>query len=604
MLFRSFFALAVALQPVLSFTTRADASTFPDLYEATITELQAGLDAGDFTSVDLVNAYFARINEVNAELHAVIEVSPTALQQAADLDAQRKQGKKIGPLHGIPFLVKDNIATRFEDGMNTTAGSYALLNSVVPGDSTVVAKLRKAGAIIIGKTNLSEWAAFGSLAPDGWSGRGGQTTNPYYPKGNACGSSSGSGVSAAIGLAAATLGTETAGSITCPSSKNNVVGVKATVGLTSRNGVVPISEHQDTVGPLVRTVTDAAIVLSVIAGKDSADNYTNAQPDSVPDYTTSLNKDALKGARLGVPRTVFIDKTYGPIPGADAFTAALKTMKDLGAIITDPADVPTAKDIVSNPAADIVLSTDLKFNIQSYLATLKSIPTNVHNIADIAAFNDAHKDLEEPVLDAYTEWNLHFDLAEDTQQNDTYLQAVETNHELGGSKGIDAVLKQYNLDALVMPENSFMYELAGYVGYPIVTVPLGFQPNDTKVVDAGGKDAPVETAPGLPFGLIFVGTAFSESKLLALAYAYEQATQTRLKRKAYNKATPKTQLVDVVGKSNSTTTTGGSNSTATGSGGGGGNGGATGAATSVAVSHTLGMLVASMVCVKGFIRWL
>ncbi|KAJ6616359.1 amidase signature domain-containing protein [Mycena sp. CBHHK59/15] len=620
MLFRSFLALAVALQPVLSLSTprapqlkRADASTsgvtFPDLYEATIADLQAGLDAGHFTSVDLVEAYFSRINEVNAELHAVIETNPTALTQAADLDAQRRQGKKLGPLHGIPILVKDNIATRLEDGMNTTAGSYALLNSVVPGDATVSAKLRQAGAIILGKTNMSEWAAFGPLAPDGWSGRGGQTTNPYYPRGDACGSSSGSGVSAAIGLAAATLGTETAGSITCPASWNNVVGVKATVGLTSRNGVVPVSEHQDTVGPLARTVTDAAIVLSAIAGKDSVDKYTDAQPDSVPDYTAALNKDALKGARLGVPRTVFIDKEYGrtsgnrdiAIPGADAFQEALKTMKALGAFITDPADVPSAKDILLNEAGGTVLHTDLKVNIQAYLASLKAIPTNVHTIADIAAFNNAHKDLEEPNLDAYTEWNLHFDLAEPMQVDDTYKKALETNHELGATKGIDAVLKEYSLDALVLPENSFMYQLAGYV-----TVPLGFKSNDTKVTVAGGKDEPISDAPGMPFGLTFVGTAFSESKLLAFAYAYEQATQTRLKRKAYDAATPKTQLADVVGASSTTSgsSSSGSSSTTSGSGPSGTQGGSgTGAATSVTVSHGLCLLVASLVCVQGFIGW-
>ncbi|KAF8143819.1 amidase signature enzyme [Mycena galopus ATCC 62051] len=593
---RSFFAAAVVL---LFSTPSVDASTnvtFPDLYEATIAELQAGLAAGDFTSVDLVNAYYARISEVNDELHAVIETNPTALAQAAALDEQRKQGTTLGPLHGIPMLVKDNIATRFEDGMNTTAGSYALLNSVVPGDATVMAKLRQAGAIILGKTNLSEWAAFGSLAPNGWSGRGGQTTNPYYPKGDPCGSSSGSGVAAAIGLAAATLGTETAGSITCPANANNVVGVKPTVGLTSRTGVIPISQHQDTVGPLTRTVTDAAIVLSVIAGKDSTDNYTNAQPDSVPDYTTFLNTTALKGARLGVPRTVFIDTTYGPVPGAAAFTIALQTMKNLGAIITDPANVPTALDILTNPAT--VINTDLKFDIQAYLATLTSIPTNVHNISDIVAFNDAHKDLEEPALDAYVEWNLHFDLAEPTQINDTYLQAVQTDIELGGSKGIDAVLQQYNLDALVLPVSSFMYELAGFVGYPIVTVPLGFLPNDTVPDTNGGADTPISTAPGLPFGLTFVGTAFSESKLLAFAYAYEQATQTRLNRTAYEAATPKTQLVDVVGKNS---TTSGSNSTATPSGSGSTqSGGPTGGATTMSASHGLWMLVVSL-CVYG--KW-
>ncbi|KAJ7150326.1 amidase signature enzyme [Mycena filopes] len=570
-----FLTLAVAL------VSTVQAAALPDLYDATIAQLQAGLDAGQFTSVDLVNAYLARIKEVNGELHAVIEKNPTALALAADLDAQRSQGKKIGPLHGIPILVKDNIATRAEDGMNTTAGSYALLNSVVPGDSTVVAKLRKAGAIILGKTNLSEWAAFGPNAPNGWSGRGGQTTNAYYPRGDPCGSSSGSGVAASIGLAAVTLGTETAGSISCPASYNNVVGVKATVGLTSRTGVVPISQHQDTVGPLSRTVEDAAIVLSVIAGKDSADNYTNAQPDSVPDYAAGLNKDALKGVRLGVPRAVFIDPTYGPIPGADAFTAALKTMVGLGAIITDPADIPSGKDITTNDAATVVLHTDLKVDMEAYLATLKQIPTNVHNIADIIAFNDAHKDLEEPNLDAYVEWNLHFDLAQGMQANATYTKAVATNLDIG--RGIDAVLKQYNLDALVLPESSFMEQFAGYV-----TVPLGFRPNNTVPDTNGGKDAPIGVAPGLPFGLSFVGTAFSESKLLAFAYAYEQATQTRLGRGAYEAATPRTQLGDVVGVINNATS--GANSTTAG-GAGGGSGSKTGSARSVNGSSGWGLFV-------------
>ncbi|KAK7048003.1 amidase domain-containing protein [Favolaschia claudopus] len=548
MLFRSLLPFLVALQPVLSFSTsEPNAPTYPDLYEASITDLQAGLDAGHFTSVDLVNAYLARINEVNPVLHAVIETSQTALKQAARLDAERKLGKKIGPLHGIPILVKDNIGTRIQDGMNTTAGSYALLNSVVPGDATIIEKLRRAGAIILGKANLSEWAAFGSVAPDGWSGRGGQTTNPYYPGGNACGSSSGSGVSSAIGLAAATLGTETTGSIICPASRNNVVGVKPTVGLTSRKGVVPVSEHQDTVGPLARSVMDAAIVLSAIAGKDSADNYTDAQPAKVPDYLAALNKDALKGARIGVPRGIFLNETYTHVPGTPALADALKVIQGLGAIITDPADIPVAEEILTNEAFGLVVETDLKFGMQKYLASLKKIPTDVHSVADIAAFNNAHPDLEQPALDAYTNWNLFFNLAASMERNDAYFNAVKVNRELGGLRGIDAVLEQYNLDALVLPETIFMLTLAGYCGYPIVTVPLGFQPDDTEPV-VNGKDVPIDTAPGMPFGLLFVGKAFSESKLLSYAYAYEQATQTRLKRRAYEKATPKTQLVDVVGK--------------------------------------------------------
>ncbi|KAF7316089.1 Amidase domain-containing protein [Mycena indigotica] len=548
MLTSIFLATSVA---ILSFLTplQVYAATLPDLYEATIADLQAGLDAKAFTSVDLVTAYIARIKEVNSELHAVIEISPTALALAAALDSQRSQGKKIGPFHGIPILVKDNIATRFEDGMNTTAGSYALLNSVVPGDSTVVAKLRAAGAIILGKTNMSEWAAFGPMAPAGWSGRGGLTTNAYYPKGNACGSSSGSGVAASIGLAAATLGTETAGSITCPASANNVVGVKATVGLTSRSGVVPISQHQDTVGPLARTVTDAALILNAIAGKDSADNYTSAQPSAVPDYTKALTKDALKGARIGVPRAVFLDPKTAPLVGPDEFKAALETMKGLGAVITDPANVASAEDSLFRSGADIVLHTDLRFDIQAYLATLKEIPTNVHNIQDIMAFNDAHKDLEEPRLDAYVEWNLHFEIGKNLERDSNYTAALATDLSIGVTKGIDATLKEHSLDALVLPLSSTMYVLAGMAGSPIVTVPLGFQANTTKPADAGGKDEPLETAPNMPFGLMFVGAAWSESKLLAYAYAYEQATNTRLKQRAYDKATPKTQLVDVVGKS-------------------------------------------------------
>ncbi|KAF7326138.1 Amidase domain-containing protein [Mycena kentingensis (nom. inval.)] len=540
MLLGAWFILTV-LAPVRSFSTatgrRADAA-LPDLYEATIAELQDGLDAERFTSVDLVNAYFARIKEVNEELHAVIETSPTALAQAAELDVQRKDGKKLGPLHGIPILVKDNIATRVEDGMNTTAGSYALLGSAVSGDSSVVAKLRAAGAIIIGKTNL---VRVGAGVPGRYQlnfSRNGQRLARWRQMAGRAEAGrpqariihGGSGVAASIGLAAVTLGTETAGSITCPASKNNVVGVKATVGLTSRTGVVPISQHQDTVGPLTRTVTDAAIVLNVIAGKDAADNYTNAQPDAVPDYVFFLEKDALKVARLGIPREPYSGRT--------------STRNSLGAVITDPANIPTA---ANESSSGDVLHVDLKFDMQAYLATLNEIPTNVHTVDDIAAFNDAHKDLEEPQLDAYTSWNLHFNLAKDRQKDDAYTAAVALSYDLGRTKGIDAALKEHNLDALVLPDSSLMYTMAGMAGYPIVTVPLGFLPNDTKILDVSGKDEVIETAPGIPFGLLFVGTAFSETKLLAYAYAFEQATNVRLGRRAYEKATPKTQLADVFG---------------------------------------------------------
>nr|GAT52318.1 predicted protein [Mycena chlorophos] len=554
-LLRSVLVLALGPVAVFSFSQSRPRANLPDLYEATLADLQAGLEAGQFTSVDLVTAYIARINEVNSELHAVIEISPTALAHAATLDAQRKQNQTLGPLHGIPILVKDNIATQVSDGMNTTAGSYVLLNSVVPGDSTVVAKLRAAGAIILGKANMSEWAGFGPLAPEGWSGRGGQTTNAYYPNGTACGSSSGSGVAASIGLSAAALGTETAGSITCPASANNVVGIKPTVGLTSRAGVIPASEHQDTVGPLARTVTDAALILNVIAGKDSADNYTSAQPSTVPDYTARLSKDALKGVRIGVPREVFLDPYYGPIVGGPEFATALKTLESLGAIITDPANITNVDEIISSFIPGSVLYTDIKYDLAAYLATLTSIPTNVHTVQDIAAWNNANKALEEPALDAYTEWNLYFDLAANTSRDANYTAAVATDYLWGRTQGIDAALTKYNLSALVLPETSAMTIVAGIAGYPIVTVPLGFQANTTKPLDAGGADQPYQTAPNLPFGLTFVGTAWSEADLIAYAYAYEQATMTRLKLKAYEAATPKTQLVDVIGKDGNSTST-------------------------------------------------
>ncbi|KZW00379.1 amidase signature enzyme [Exidia glandulosa HHB12029] len=525
---------------------------FPDLYEATIAELQDGLERRHFTSVDLVKAYFARIDEVNLkgpELRAVLEVNPSALKQAAALDKERKLGIRRGPLHGIPVLLKDNIATRFEDGMNTTAGSFSLLKSVVPGDATVAAKLRKAGAIFLGKANLSEWAHFRGALPSGWSGRGGQCTNAYFPSADPCGSSSGSGVAASIGLVAVTLGSETDGSITCPSSYNNIAGIKPTVGLTSRHGVIPISEHQDTVGPMTRTVTDAAIVLSVMAGRDPADNFTLAQPRIVPDFTKSLNKKAFRGARIGVPRIVFTDDNFtGNDPSINvAFTKALATIKSLGATVVDPADLPSALEIAQSNNETIVLDVDFKINLRQYMEALKKVPTGVRSLADLIAFNDAHPELEEP---PQFEDQSQLIEAQATTVNQTFFDALAADHVLGSTQGIDFVLKKFKLDALVLPANGFTTVPAAIVGYPIgrVTVPLGFHPDNTTVVPGSAGPLTVFPAPGVPFGLSFLGTAFSESKLIGFAYAFEQATHVRLQRKAFAAAIPKTQLADIVGK--------------------------------------------------------
>ncbi|KAJ7115101.1 amidase signature enzyme [Mycena crocata] len=538
------------------FERRQAAAALPDLYEATLQQLQAGLDAGQFTSVDLVKAYLARIDEVNlkgAKLRAVIETNPAALVQAAAFDVERKATGKRGMLHGIPILIKDNIATVASEGMNTTAGSFSLLGSVVPDDAGVVKRLRKAGAIILGKTNMSEFA--GLRGNNGWSGRGGQTTSPYYPQANPCGSSSGSAVAAAIGLAAVTVGTETDGSIICPSSNNNVAGIKPTVGLTSRAGVVPLSQHQDTVGPLARSLTDAAIVLSIIAGKDSNDNYTNAQPATVPDFTKSLNKNALAGKRIGVPRSVFLDNSFtGNDPSVNAaFAQALETLKALGATIVDPADIPSASEYATSYNETIVEGVDFKTQFALYTGALTKNPTGVHTLADLIAFNGANPSLEEP-----TGHEDQLVMAE-TQlggMDATYYAALAADRDIGSTRGIDSALKQFNLDALVLPAPGvnnppgggagYTANLAAIVGYPAVTVPMGFYPGS--VDPSSFSFGTVYPAPGVPFGLTFIGTAFSDSALIGFGYAYEQQTQTRLSRKAFTAAIPTTQLKDVIGK--------------------------------------------------------
>ncbi|KAG8725916.1 hypothetical protein FRC11_001189, partial [Ceratobasidium sp. 423] len=321
-----------------------------DLYEVSIAELQLGLENGLFTSVDLVRAYLARIDQVNhagPKLNAILETNTHALEQAHSLDEERKMTGKRSPLHGIPILVKDSIATSAIEGMNTTAGSYALLGSVAPDEATVVIKLRKAGAIILGKANMCEWSHARGDLPNGWSGRGGQTSNPYYPRSDPCGSSSGSAVATAIGLAAGSLGAETDGSIICPASFNNVVGIKPTVGLTSRAGVIPFSTHQDTVGPITRSVADAAAILSIIAGRDPQDNFTSTAPLPNLDYTQFLDVDAIRGKRFGVPRKVFMNETLMKThPSVNIeFDKALERIKKLGGVIVDPADFPSAEEI-------------------------------------------------------------------------------------------------------------------------------------------------------------------------------------------------------------------------------------------------------------------
>ncbi|KAH8097013.1 amidase signature enzyme [Cristinia sonorae] len=538
------FKYLLVTSAVLQFLIAAQAAkfSFPDLYEASIAELQEGLQKRQFTSVDLVKAYFARIDEVNLKgpaLRAVIETNPSALAQAAALDRERRLKGPRGPLHGIPILVKDNIATLHSEGMNTTAGSFALLGSVVPRDAGVAARLRAAGAIILGKANLSEWANFRGRVPSGFSGRGGQATSPYVPLGDPSGSSSGSGIATAIGLTAGSLGSETDGSIISPSNNNNLVGIKPTVGLTSRAGVIPISEHQDTVGPMTRSVADAAAILSVIAGKDPRDNFTLAQPRVVPDFTKALNKQALRGARLGVPRALFARSNRNIVA---AFNASLDTFRRLGATIIDPADFPDTAELQASDNETIVLNTDFKVDVNQYIAGLIKVPTGVKNLADLITFNSAHAD-EELVPPFWTDQST-FIASQNTTRDQAYFDALAADKDLGQTRGIDATLKKFRLDAILLPSNVASGP-AAIAGYPIVTVPLGFQPANVTLSPAQPTRS---MGPNMPFGISFMGTAFTEFKLISFAFAYEQVTHNRLKQLAFPEAIPKTQLKDVVGK--------------------------------------------------------
>ncbi|KAG2366491.1 amidase signature domain-containing protein [Suillus spraguei] len=478
-------------------------STVPDLYEASIAELQDGLAQGLFSSVQLVKAYLSRIEEVNLKgpaLHAVIETNPKALTQAAALDNERKEKGSRGPLHGIPLLLKDNIATLYEEG------SYALLGSVVPRDAFVAAKLREAGAIFIGKTNLSEWAGA-------------------------------SGVAMAVGLAAGSLGTETRASIVAPSSRNNIVGIKPTVGLVSRSGVVPYSSNQDTPGPMCRSVTDAALLLNFIAGPDPRDEATLHQPGIVPDYVKALDKNALKGARLGVPRS-FIRNMKAI---EETFNSSLDIFRALGAEIIDPADFPNGEELLASKAENLVMVVDFKVGISKYISELVKVPTGVKTLADLIEFNKINPDLELPGP-FYTDQSRFIE-AEGTQVDDAYFAALAQNFDLGRTRGIDATLARFNLDAIILPTDVLEPKPTAIAGYPLISGE--YFPDGVEVLPA--TPSPLHSqAPGVPFGIAFMGTAYSEFKLISYAYAFEQATHVRLQRRAYNDAIPRTQLVSVM----------------------------------------------------------
>ncbi|MDE3004302.1 MAG: amidase [Gemmatimonadota bacterium] len=488
-----------------------------ELDEVTVSELQASMESGERTARSITELYLGRIEALDGqgpELRSIIELNPDALQIADELDAERAAGNVRGPLHGIPVAIKDNLDTH--DGMTTTAGSLALEGSIPPRDSFLAAKLREAGAIILAKANMSEWAYFrGYRATSGWSARGGQCRNPYALNRNPCGSSSGSGVAVSANLVPLTIGTETGGSIMCPSSINGVVGIKPTVGLWSRSGVIPISHSQDSAGPMARTVRDAALLLGPLTGVDPRDVATRESASySHADYTQFLDPDGLRGARIGVARSFPFQepRVY------ELFEDALSAMSDAGAVLVDPTNLDASA--WNDPLSLVLLEYEFKHDLNAYLESLGP-DAPVKSLEEVIAFNEANADLEMPY---FGQERLHDSQARGPLTDPEYLEAKRTVQRATREDGIDRLIRTHNLDAIVAPTRDIAWvtdHIAGdrldggssagpaaIAGYPDISVPMGF-------------------VSGLPVGISFFGAAWTEPTLLRIAYAFEQATNHR-----------------------------------------------------------------------------
>jgi len=489
-------------------------SSHSSVVEADVTALQAQMAAGKLTAVALTERYLERIKAIDKsgpKLNAIIELNPDAIEIARALDVERKTKGARGPLHGIPVLIKDNIATA--DKMQTTAGSLALVGAKAPRDAFLVTQLRAAGAVILGKTNLSEWANMrSSRSTSGWSGRGGQTKNPYALDRNCSGSSSGSGAAVAASLAAVAVGSETDGSIVSPSSLCGLVGLKPTLGLISRDGIVPISHSQDTAGPMTRTVTDAAILLTALAGEDSRDAATAGTKQHATDYTKFLDKNGLKGARIGVVRNAMSSNMRQQA----IVDAALDVLKQQGAVLID-VEVPNM-DKYGNTETDVLLY-ELKADLNSYLAEFGK-GSAATSLAAVIEFNQKNRAKEMPYFDQ--ELMVKAQEKGDLSSPE-YLAALKNNHQYSRTEGIDQVMKEHQLDALFASTGgpAFITDYvngdhtidgfsspAAVAGYPHITVPAGL-------------------FAGLPVGVSFVAGAYAEGTIIKLAYAYEQASKKR-----------------------------------------------------------------------------
>jgi amidase len=514
---------AVALARPLSAVAQAASapvSVKPELEEITIGELQDGMKSGRWTARSIAEGYLSRIDALDKRgpaINAIIEINPDALAIADAMDNERKAGHVRGPLHGIPVVIKDNIDTA--DKMKTSAGSLALAENAAARDAFVAARLREAGAVILGKTNLSEWANFRSThSTSGWSGRGGLTLNPYVLNRNACGSSSGTGSAIAANLAAIGVGTETDGSVVCPSSASGLVGIKPTLGLISRAGIIPIAHSQDTSGPMARTVRDAAILLGILTGADERDPITvSSRTKGHSDYTRFLDAEGLKGARIGVARQYF-----GFNDATDRLMKdAIALIKSLGATIVDPANIATNGKF--DATENDVLQFEFKAGINKYLANAPS-SVKSRTLADLIKFNEEHRAEEMPYFgqEIFEQSEKRGPLTEKK-----YLDALAKNHRMSRTEGIDATMTKHQLDAIIAPTGGPVWTTdlvngdhftGGYstasavAGYPHITVPAGL-------------------AFGLPVGLSFFGGAWSEPSLIKYAYAFEQAAKARQRPK-------------------------------------------------------------------------
>jgi len=508
-------ALAGTTESFTAFASPAPASNADELEEAAIAGLQEGMRRGQLSAREIAEKYIERIEKYDRKgpaLNSVIELNPDALSLAAALDRERKDGRVRSPLHGIPILIKDNIDTA--DRMQTTAGSLALAGTHAPRDAFIVARLREAGAVILGKTNLSEWANFRSThSTSGWSGRGGQTRNPYAIDRNPCGSSSGSGVAVAANFAAAAVGTETDGSIVCPSSASGIVGIKPTLGLVSRSGIIPIAHSQDTAGPMARTMTDACILLGALVGIDQSDRATQtSRGKSHADYTRFLDAAGLRGARIGVARKFFgfsdrVDKLMND---------AIDVLKNAGATVVDPADLPSHGKYDDSEFE--VLLYEFKADLNKYLAERGAgVP---RSLKELIEFNERNREREMPYFGQEIFLKAQ---AKGALTDKAYLAALAKNHRLSRAGGIDAAMNKDRLDAIIAPTGGPPWTTdlvngdhysggsstpAAVAGYPNINVPAGY-------------------VYGLPVGISFFGRAYSEPVLIRLAYAFEQATKHR-----------------------------------------------------------------------------